>query len=344
MNTGFNHFTAVFKARTMEFVRDRGTLIWNLVFPLVLVFGFAFAIPSGENSSFKIGTVGDVNLEELSQFKKLEGVEFIAYPEAEEAAEKLRRHQLDLVLDVPQKKLFVNHEAPQSRFARDVFFMSLNKPGSEESSATWLESEANGAAIRYVDWLVPGVIAMNMMFSSLFGVGFVLVRYRKNGVLKRLKATPVSALTFISAQALSRLLIVTITAALVYSLSNVLLGFRMEGSYLLLLFVFVLGALSLISLGLIFATRFKSEELVNGILNLLTFPMILLSGVFFSLEGSPAFLQQAAKVLPLTQVIDSSRAIMLEGAGLIQILPALLYMAIFTFVCLLISAFLFKWE
>jgi len=130
----------------------------------------------------------------------------------------------------------------------------------------------------------------------------------------------------------------------VYSLSNVLLGFRMEGSYLLLLFVFVLGALSLISLGLIFATRFKSEELVNGILNLLTFPMILLSGVFFSLEGSPAFLQQAAKVLPLTQVIDSSRAIMLEGAGLIQILPALLYMAIFTFVCLLISAFLFKWE
>jgi ABC-type multidrug transport system permease subunit len=206
------------------------------------------------------------------------------------------------------------------------------------------EAMVTGKAIRYVDWVVPGVIAMNIMFSCLFGVGFVIVRYRKNGVLKRLKATPVSALGFVSAQALSRFMIVLATSVVVFAGTNAFLHFRMEGSWATLILVASLGIVSMLALGLIFAARLKSEELVNGLMNFATFPMLALSGVFFSLEGSPRLLRSLADPLPLTQVLKAARKVMLEGAGLAQIGPELLYLVLFSAVALGIAALLFKWE
>ncbi|HPS44486.1 MAG TPA: ABC transporter permease, partial [Treponemataceae bacterium] len=199
-------------------------------------------------------------------------------------------------------------------------------------------------SIRYVDWLVPGVIGMNMMFSCLFGVGFVLVRYRKNGVLKRLKATPVGALNFLTAQAVSRFLIAFATSIVVYAGTNAFLHFKMEGSYLLLTVILALGILSMIALGLLFATRFKSEELASGVINLFTFPMMLFSGVFFSLEGSPAPLRNAAKAFPLTHFLDAARAVMLDGAGLSAVWPQMAILAGMSVAFIAVSTALFKWE
>jgi ABC transporter DrrB family efflux protein len=214
----------------------------------------------------------------------------------------------------------------------------------QEGGAAYSQQAVSGAPIRYVDQLVPGVIAMNVMFGAVFGVGWVLVRYRKNGVLKRMKATPVSAFLFVSAQGVSRFLIVLSTSVLVYFGTNLFLHFRMDGSYLDLLLLLALGILSMIALGLAFATRLKSEEVANGLLNLVTFPMMLFSGVFFSLEGTPQILQNVAQFLPLTHFIQAARGIMLQGWGLAQITPDLLFLGGFTAVCLALAAWLFKWE
>lgn len=349
-------FAAIYKARTMEFVRDRGTFFWNLLFPVVLVFGFAFAFSGQDQTLFTVGILGEP-AEEFA-FMEIEQIEFIRYGTedgenttgadaasggsdltADEVVERVRRHQLDMVLDFESGRYYVNRQSANGPVLRRLL---ESAGGAGEVS---LQEEAvSGEPIRYVDWVVPGIIGMNMMFSCLFGVGFVIVRYRKNGVLKRLKATPVSAFTFISAQAASRLVIVVITSAAVYAGTNAFLNFMMNGSYLLLLLLTTLAILCMIAVGLVFASRIKSEELAGGLLNLVTFPMIILSGVFFSLEGTPRIMQQVSRALPLTHFTEGARAIMIEGAGLAQVAPNLLFLAVLTAALLVVAAWLFRWE
>ena len=203
---------------------------------------------------------------------------------------------------------------------------------------------SSGRPIRYVDWLVPGVLGMNMMFSCLFGVGYVIVRYRKNGFLKRLNATPLKAIEFIAAQVASRLMLIMSITIAVYIGTDLLVGFYMAGSYGVLLLVALLGATSMISLGLLVAARVTSEELAGGLLNLLSWPMMFLSGVWFSLEGTYPWLQHAAQVLPLTQMLEAARAVMLDGAGILQVLPHLLALAVMSALFLALGAASFKWK
>ena len=212
----------------------------------------------------------------------------------------------------------------------------------QQSGFTRLES--SGKSIRYVDWVLPGILAMNMMFSCLFGVGYVIVRYRKNAVLKRLKATPLTAFEFVSAQLLSRLFIVMFMSTVVYSGCNLFFDFFMLGRYIDLIVIGVLGAFCLISLGLLVASRSKSEELIGGLLNLTSWPMMMLSGVWFSLEGAPKTLQNIADFLPLTHLVAGARAIITEGATLADIsyhVNALLLMSV---LFLVLGAYLFSWN
>jgi ABC-type multidrug transport system permease subunit len=202
----------------------------------------------------------------------------------------------------------------------------------------------SGAEIRYVDWVIPGVMGMNMMFSALYGVGYVIVRYRKNGVLKRLKATPLSAFEFLGAQVVSRLWLIVVIAIMVYLSTDLIIDFRMYGSYLNLLLVLILGATAMISLGLVVAARISNEELANGLLNLISWPMLFLSGVWFSLEGLHPYIQKLALILPLTHVTEAARAVMIDGAGLSAISGHLAVLVVMTALFLAIGAYAFRWE
>jgi ABC-type multidrug transport system permease subunit len=195
-----------------------------------------------------------------------------------------------------------------------------------------------------VDWFLPGILGMNMMFSCLFGVGFVIVRYRKNGFLKRLKATPLNPFYFLLAQLISRLLLIMVITTVVYAGCNIFIEFNMQGSYWDLLLVTTLGATCLISIGLLIASRTASEEFAGGILNTLTWPMMLLSGAWFSLEGTHAWVQQLAQVFPLTHMIAATREIMNEGATLAQVMPHVWVISATSIIFLAIGAFIFKWE
>ncbi|MCF6334698.1 MAG: ABC transporter permease [Spirochaetales bacterium] len=328
-------FTAIVYARTMEFLRDKGTFYWNLLFPLVLVIGFSIAFSGNNNFIFKIGVIGEPQGSRVS-FLELSSIEIIKYEaEKEEIIEKIRRHQIDMLVDFNEKTYYLNNEAAASELLRIL---------SSDELIDYTELDVTGDPIRYVDWLVPGIIGMNMLFSCMFGVGFVIVRYRKNGVLKRMKATPVSPFVFITAQMVSRFIIVILTSVLVFAGTNLFLHFVVNGSYLLLLFVTSLSIFCMISFGLIFAARLKSEELASGLMNLITFPMIIFSGVFFSLEGTPKLMQTASKFFPLTHFIEASRAVMIDGAGIIQILPNIIALSVMTVIFLLTASVLFRWE
>ncbi|MEJ1354178.1 MAG: ABC transporter permease [Candidatus Sedimenticola sp. (ex Thyasira tokunagai)] len=329
-------FFAVFFARNREFMRDRIALSWNVVLPVLIVMGFAFAFTSDSSDLFKVGVFGQLEQQPQAQeFLETEHVRFIPLETVEGAVTKVERHQLDMLLDLKQGRYWINSNSANGYILQQL----LN------GSTTRLQKQTvSGDEIRYVDWLIPGVLGMNVMFSSLFGVGYVIVRYRKNGVLKRLKATPLSALEFLAAQVLSRLWLIVLVTSLVFIGTNLFVGFRMYGSYATLLLVLAVGTLSMISLGLIIAARISSEEAANGLLNMLSWPMMLLSGVWFSLEGSPAIVQHLANLLPLTHAISAARAVMIDGAGLVEIWPHLLVMSVMTLLFMFIGARYFRWE
>ena len=162
--------------------------------------------------------------------------------------------------------------------------------------------------------------------------------------MKRLHATPLTAFEFLGAQVLSRLALILFVTLVLYGGIGTIIGFHNAGSTLLLALLAVLGALSMIALGLTIAARFSSEELVGGLLNLLTWPMMLLSGIWFSLEGSPRWVQWVAHVFPLTHVLDAARAVMLDGASLGQIAPNLAFLAITALAFLAFGAWSFRWR
>ena len=327
-------FVALMHARNMEFIRDRGNLFWNLLFPVFLVFGFSFAFSGGNDTLFKVGVIADPVID--GGFLQEPYLENISYIEIDEALDKLRHHQLDMVVDFQSSAYYINNNSAKGDVAENLF---LSSGGPE-----FVRQEVSGEPIRYVDWFVPGVIGMNMMFSCIFGVGWIIVRYRKNGVLKRLKATPVRALEFVSAQLVSRLIIVLLTSIVVFTGTNIFLKFMMEGSYLNLILITAVATVNMISFGLVFAARIKSEELANGLMNLALWPMMAFSGVFFSLEGTPPILQKLSRIFPLTHYIEAARAIMLDGAGIADIMPNLIVLLGMTVLFLLLSSLMFKWE
>ncbi|MGO8692483.1 MAG: ABC transporter permease [Rectinemataceae bacterium] len=340
-------FWAVFVARNLEFFRDRSTLIFNLVFPVILILGFAYAFPSGGGATFKVGLVGDMpaagSAEDIA-FLHFKHIQFLHYADLATPLDRLAHDQIDMVIDFSGNDYYVNEASSNGYVLEKMLASGSSSVGSSSSTGIFSKRTVSGKPIRYVDWLVPGIIGINILFGSLSGVGFVIVRYRRNGVLKRFKATPLSAFEFVSAQVLSRFFIVAFLSTVIFTGTDLVLQFRMAGSWPLLAFVNALGILCMISLGLVFSSRIKSEEAAGGIMNLITWPMMILSGVFFSLEGTPQAMQVASRTLPITYYIEASRAIMLDGAGLAKIAGDLGMLAAMTLVFLAAAAALFKWE
>lgn len=329
---------AVFVARNKEFLRDRGALGWNLLFPLFVVFGMAFAFSGRGQDVFTVGVAG-ARAALPPGLAATRHVRFVSFDSEEEALRKLRHHQLDLVLRPgPDAEYWVNDSSPKGYLAERVML------GADPGRRAPRRGVVEGRPIRYVDWLVSGLLAMNMMFSALFGVGYVIVRYRKTGVLKRLRATPLAAAEFLAAQVASRLMLLMAVFAVVYHGADAFLHFQRLGSLLDLYVIFLAGATCLVSLGLLVAARVTSEELAGGALNLLSWPMMFLSGVWFSLEGAPPALQAVAHAFPLTYVIEAARAVMTEGATLAQVSPQLWTLAGMTASFLALGAYWFRWE
>jgi len=329
----FKRFIAVVKARNLEFFRDKSSLGWNVFFPVLILAGLSFVFSGDGRGQYKIGVI---NLSEVnSAFIDTKHIDFVDYKSTTLAKTKLEHHAIDLLIDFKEKKYWVNEAAPNSYLAEKIF---------QSEQITYQRLVTQGKPIRYVDWVLPGILGMNMMFSCLFGVGYVIVRYRKNSVLKRLKATPLSAFEFVSAQLVSRLFIVILMSSLVYIGCNIFFDFYMLGSYIDLFIIGVLGAFSLITLGLLVASRSKSEELIGGLLNLTTWPMMILSGVWFSLEGAPNVIQNFANFLPLTHLVAGARKIITEGASLADISFHVWCLVAMSTLFLTLGSYLFSWN
>jgi ABC-2 type transport system permease protein len=337
MRRSAKRLIAVWHARNLEFLRDRTSLIFTLGFPVITVVAMALIFGGPPRPLFKVGYLGTAPAAASYPFLSERYFQFVPEAEQSAATHLVARNDLDLLLDLRQRpvRYWAIVDSPKGFVAEKLLLQA--DPQARRQPVT-------GAATRYIDWLFPGVLGMNMMFTCLMGAGYVVVRYRKNGFLKRLSATPVSAFEFLSAQVLSRFGLALAVTLILYTGVGTVIHFHNAGSTALLLLVAALGSLSLIAFGLIIAARFASEEVVNGMLNLLMWPMMLLSGVWFSLEGSPRWMQLIAQLFPLTHMLQAARAITLDGAGVQRIAGDLAYLAGTTLVFLGVGAFSFRWR
>ena len=331
---------ALFVGRNLEFIRDRQALAWSVLLPVLIIFVFAFAFTEGNPEKFKVGVVSGHALDgAAATFKSTRFIKFIDFDEVETNLQKIERHQVDLLFEPGTRRYWINQTSPNGYIVEKLLIAAY-----ADSGEMLQQNLVTGDEIRYIDWVIPGVMAMNIMWGALFGIGYVIVRYRTFGVLKRLRATPVTAVEFLSAQILSRLWLLLAVNVFIFFAMDFVVDFRMHGSYLTLLLVFTLGCINLICCGLLIAARISSEELANGLLNLLAWPMMFLSGIWFSLEGAHPLMQKFALLLPLTHVTDAARAIMIDGQGLVDIADHLLVLGISSVILLYIGARIFRWE
>ena len=324
---------AAFRARNREFLRDRAALLWNFALPFFVIIGFAVAFTGKSLDQFKVGVIGRMPTQPFFTTRYLD---FIAVANLRQGMAMVAHQRIDLLVDPAKHRYWVAEHSPKGYLAARLL--------DADTRGAYTRETVSGPSVGYVDWLVPGVLAMNMMFSALYGVGYVIVRYRRNGVLRRLRATPLRAHEFLLAHILSRLWLMFLVSSILFLGLKALIHFPMSGSWLGLLLVFLIGAVTLISLGLIIAARFRSEEVAEGILNLITWPMMLLSGVWFSIDGLNPWVQKIAQLLPLTHILEAARAVMLDGAGLSAIAPQLMILAAMSALFLAIGAAAFRWE
>jgi ABC-type multidrug transport system permease subunit len=342
---------AVFKARNREFFRDREAFGWNFLFPFLIVLGFAVIFKGDYGNQFKVGLFPvppGVDVRQAAEglpeaFSEFKPISLIGFDNQQAGLDKLKHHKIDLLIEAGTTpvRYWVSDSAPSGAIVERLLQGAVSPSFGTDR---FEKRDIQGRAVRYIDWLFPGILGMNMMFSALYGVGWVVVRYRKNGVLKRLKATPLTAFEYLSAQLLSRIFLLMFTLVIIWLGCDLILDLNVYGRLFDLFVIFLTGSACMTALGLVIASRGTSEEFANGLLNFICWPMMFLSEVWFSIEGAPGWLKAAAQVFPLTHLLTAARKIMNEGAGLVAVTPEMAILVAMTAGFLMVGAALFSWN
>jgi ABC-2 type transport system permease protein len=339
---------ALVSARNKEFYRDRAALIWTLLFPFIVLAGFTYGYSGRQEPLLKVSVFPPAAMIQpvIRMLQETPGVEMKPAEFEGAVLKKLEHYETDLVISSTEggRRLIysLNQDSDKGRLSERVFLAAVDRqplprPGVEAKVVS-------GKRLRYSDWLLPGLLAMNIMFGSMFGVGYVIVRYRKNGVLKRLRATPLSAFQFLSAQVISRMFLMVVTSLMVLAGAMILIGFRPVGSWMDFTVFLCVSSAAMISLGLVVAARISTEEVAEGVLNLMTWPMIFLSGIWFSIDGATQWVVWAVKAMPLTHIVDGLRSILIDGASLTQVLPQISLLLGLSVIFLGIGSAIFRWR
>jgi ABC-type multidrug transport system permease subunit len=263
----------------------------------------------------------------------------------EEASQALARSHVVVVIASDETPNYAyDPTQPDSRTALLLVDAALQRAAGRIDPFAATRAEVTEPGARYVDFLVPGLLGMNLMGTGMWGIGFSLVVARNGNLLKRLIAAPARRSQLLGAQLISRLLFLVPEAGALLGFAHFVLGVPLRGSLVLLIAVSLLGALAFSGLGLLSAARPRTIEGVSGVMNLVMVPMWIFSGIFFSTERFPAGMQPFIQALPLTALNDALRSVMLEGVGLTPLLPDMALLAAWGFFSFLVALKIFRWQ
>jgi len=329
--------------RFREFRREPEALFWVFVFPILLAAGLGIAFRNRPADVLPVAAVTR-DLTGALQREKLLRVRQLSPAAAEEA---LRAGKVAL-LAAPGPGGTVTYRYddtnPDGRAARMLADAAIQRAAGRTAPAASRDLLVREPGSRYIDFLIPGLLGMNLMGSAIWGMGFAIVDARRKKLMKRLIATPMPRSYYLLSFLLSRMSLLAIEVGVVAGFGRLAFGVPMRGSIPSLAGLCVLGSLAFSALGLLIASRARTIEAASGLMNVTMMPMWILSGVFFSSERFPALLQPAIRALPLTAVIDALRANMLQGAGLSQLAPQMGVLAAWLIACFALALKLFRWR
>lgn len=352
--------------RLREFYREPAAVFWVYVFPILMTFTLGLAFRAEPKVSYTVTVIQTES--SAAMVKQLQSDEEDRFVVVElpfaEARRQLRTGKTELVLvpadfrssaedlkmsetDFSQTDELTywfdprNQNSGLARIAVDDFLQRKNGREDKFQSQTKVMDEPGG---RYIDFLIPGLLCMNLMGSGLWGVGFAIVDLRIKGLLKRFIGTPMRRSDFMLATMISRMFFLIPELLMVMVFAWLVFDVQIYGSVWLVIGLILLGSFQFAGIGLLVASRAKTIETVSGLMNLVMLPNWIFAGIFFSSAKFPGVMQWIVQALPLTPLVDALRAVMLEGHGVMQILPQLVVISLWTIVSFALALKIFRWS
>jgi ABC-type multidrug transport system permease subunit len=330
--------------RVREFLREPEAVFWVFVFPVLLALALGLAFSRRTPDAVRIAVEQGPGSEELeTMLRGASDIEVQAL-DAGEAHSHLRTGRVALVAKAGDTVVFrFDPTRSEGRLARLIVGSALQEAAGREDVWEVREVPMTDVGSRYIDFLIPGLIGMNIMGNSLWGIGFRIVRKRSDRLMKRLLASPMRKSHYLLSHALSRMFFLWFEVGVVLAFGYFAFGVPIRGSLLTLTCVALLGAMSFSGIGLLVASRARTIEGVSGLMNLVMIPMWICSGVFFAYSNFPEAVQPVISALPLTALNDALRAVMLEGAPLTGIVGLLVIVAAWGLGSFGVALKIFRW-
>jgi len=332
-------------ARLREFYREPDAVFWVFGFPLVLAFALGIAFRNRGPGELNIGVLrGPGDSAVVVALAGGHGLRATVLDSAE-ARQRLRTGRI-AILVMPGAPLVYRYDSTrtESRLARLEVNAAVQAAHGRADVVAVRDDRVVAAGSRYIDFLIPGLLGMNLLGSGIWGVGFTVVLARKNRLLKRFMATPMRRSHYLLGFILSRLLFLVLEVAALVGFGRLMFGVGVRGSLLTLALVSVLGSLSFAGLGLLVASRARTIEAASGLMNLVMLPMWVLSGTFFSYARFPEGMQPFVKALPLTALNDALRAVMIDGTSLFSLGAPLAIVLLWGAVSFTVALRIFRWR
>jgi ABC-2 type transport system permease protein len=332
-------------ARFREFWREPGAVFWTFGFPLLLTIALGIAFRSQGAPKVAVAVVQAPGAQDVMH--ALEGEKRIVaqlLPE-KDALAKLRRGEVAIAVVPGQGAVSFRFDPdrPESTPARLLVDDRLQRAAGRADVLAVRDETTSAPGSRYIDWLVPGLLGMQLMSGSMWGIGWAIVQTRSRKLLKRLVATPMRRSNYLLAYFLSRLVFLLVELVVLLSFARLAFGVEVHGSLLSVALLSALGAGSFAGIALLCASRAQNTETAGGLMNLVMLPMFVLSGVFFSAANFPDFLQPVIRALPLTALNDGLRAVINGGASLASLPREIAVMLAWGLVSFGVAVRIFRW-
>jgi ABC-2 type transport system permease protein len=334
-------------ARFRGFVREPEAVFWTFVFPILLAVGLGVAFRSRAPEQPHVGVLVAGGSNPVVETLKRDSSLKVEVMDDSAAARALRTGKIAILAKItgPASVEYTYDPARgEAAMAKLLVDHAIQRAAGRQDPVTVAERTVTERGSRYIDFVLPGLLGMNLMGSGIWGIGFAIVDQRGKKLLKRFMATPMSRAEYLASFMFSRLFWLVLEVITLLGFGALAFGVPLRGSFTALALICLLSALAFAGLGLLIASRARTTEGVSGLMNLVMLPMWIFSGVFFSSSNFPQAVQPVIKLLPLTAVNDALRANMLEGASFASVSGEMLVIAGWLVVSFVLALRLFRWR
>jgi ABC-2 type transport system permease protein len=348
-NGRWSGYVHLLDARVRELRREPEVVFWVFGFPVLLALGLGIAFRNKPADITSVVIVRGPAAQQALDLTRELGHASAVHADVLDRAQAMKGFRLgkyDLVIEVDQAGKFnyvFDPARPESVLSKSEVDDVLQAAAGRHNPLSTSSVVSSEPGSRYIDFLIPGLIGMNVMNAAMWGIGFAIVDMRQRKLLKRFVATPMRRSDFLLALASSRLILMILEVGMLLGFGVLVFHMRVLGSVAVILLIGAIGALGFAGIGLLTASRAQKIESVSGLINVVMMPMWIFSGVFFSYERFPAIIQPFIKALPLTALNDALRATILEGSSLAAQGSRMLVLGIWGIICFVLALRWFRW-